>query len=176
MGDPSKRLVLTVVAFVCALLLLSLTVPSTDAAQLKAVSWLKVVDANNKLVGVADLSPGTGNVLVVLRLDKLVLPLIVKANQFSGNAGGPLWFESTDCSGSPWMYPPDDTLLTQTIVALPGNTVYTSDPAAVPQSITVQSYKEQDGSCWPFATNTIRVPAQPVIDLFSVFTPPFSVR
>lgn len=176
MRNRSRRLVLTIVSFVLAALFLSFVAPVVDARQLKPVAKLRVFDANNKLVGLADLSD-TDEVQVLFQLGDQVFAVEVERDFFE--ASEDISYTSTDCSGTPLLDPIDEGEvmgLLETAIGPPGNTVYFADPKATPQTFTVRS-TFVEGACesvGPF--DFTGVPGLPLIDLFTQFTPPFSVR
>lgn len=172
MRNPSKRLVLTMIALAWSILFLQFAAPRADAEGLKPVSKLNVLDANKKLVGVADLA--VGNVQVIFQLGNLTFTVAVRDDHFAG--GDFLRFESADCSGTPWMTPVSHLLLSNAAIQSPGNTVYIPDPVIAPQIIIPRSVSFE-GACSGWSSfGELLVPAQPVIDLLTVFTPPFTVR
>lgn len=95
---------------------------------------------------------------------------------------GELFFSSDDCSGTPYTTPPDPStdLILPTLVMLPGKTIYVPDPNAVAKSVALQSIQEKDNPCEPTSCGgnvcPHLVPAIPLVDLDTYFTPPFTVR
>lgn len=105
---------------------------------------------------------------------------------FFGNAVG-TFFESTDCSGPMWISPrkltPPGTpaALPHVAVLYPGWTMYIGNRAAEPEMRMIRSALgftvPPDGGCYPVPPSLFSViPAEPLIDLLTIFTPPFSVR
>ncbi len=163
--------ILLVVTLLCSFL------PATAlAGELHSVQRLVVVDVNGKLVGEAIDLPG--NPVLAFQNEKLLFEVIVTPAFFSGYGGGALFYESTDCSGAPLMNL-SPTLLLQTVVNPPGMTVYVPDTSAIAQEVNINSALPdvaQGGGCSTFSFTSFMVPAVPVVDLGSLFTPPFSVR
>jgi hypothetical protein len=94
-----------------------------------------------------------------------------------------LSFESDDCSGAPLMVDftgpaNENRLLQNTVVALPGMTVYVADQSTGPRQVEVRSFLsggEASAICQTFPASRSVVPAIPLIDLLTVFTPPFRI-
>ncbi len=177
-------------AFVLPLLLVvnlaSSFLPATAfAGELHSVQRLVVVDANGKLVGeVIDTLFGYNPLLAFRQEGKLfMVALTPDSAPFFGITGtgignGAFYFESTDCSGAPLMYRTPDFVL-PTVVNPPGMTVYVPDTSVIPQDVNFNSVLGEVGggaTCGTFSGTLSLVPAVPVVDLGSLFTPPFSVR
>lgn len=175
MRNPNKRLVLTIVALAWSTLLLPFAAPLADAAELKQIDKLGVFDANNKKVGEANFQ-ADDDVQVVFEVDKSIFFVRVLRNRFHSDET--LYFESTDCSG-PVLDDVDDDLVREALIGPPGNTVYLPDPHATPRTYTIRSEftgEDDDVVCQTVAPNDeVKVPTIPIIDLLTVFTPPFSV-
>jgi hypothetical protein len=95
-----------------------------------------------------------------------------------GSGGNNLYFESTDCSGPPLMNWLGESVL-PTVVTAPRMTVYVPDTSFTAKQVTFNSYLldvSYGGGCGQYTNSDSLVPAVPVVDLASVFTPPFSVR
>ena len=108
--------------------------------------------------------------------------IAVDGSGFGGNA---LNFESDDCTGAPLM---DDftgrangdwrPLLQNIVVALPGMTVYVADQSAGPRQVVVRSFIQggtASAVCGKTLADLSEVPAIPLIDLLTVYTPPFRI-
>lgn len=181
MPSRSEKPTVAIAILVLFACLLSFTRSAAYAENLKKVSSLSVFDANNKRVGVANLE-GV-NVQVTFKMSGQLFAVGVVQDRFKGNGGAVLNFQAADCSGTPLMAPngSDDAggawLLPLSVVAPPGSTVYIADPHAASQSMTVGSYFDERQGCQAFAsTRPALVPALPVIDLDTRFTPPFSLH
>jgi hypothetical protein len=150
-----------------------------------------VLDAHGKQVGkIISVSQGfaTDNIgqpsPALVMLNAGAYNFAVNVNQ-TGFAGQDIfvYFQSSNCTGTPflgtvrnfgWPFWP--------VVAVAGtrHTVYLADPNGTPTSITAHSWFEDAagiGTCITASFNVNEaVPALPLIDLATEFTPPFSVR
>ena len=178
MTSRSRRQVLTIAALVSfALLLLSVTSP-VDAAKLRSVFPLRVFDANNKFVGIAT-ADFSGIASVTFDLNGQVFSLPLARDGSAGLLSLAIFFESPDttCSGTPLVFPFDtgNQILPLARIGPPGRTVYIPDPLSTPTLINVGSALI-GGSCSTLSISFTLVPAKALIDLATMFTPPFSVR
>ncbi len=155
--------------------------------KVKPVGRVVVVDSKGKIVA-TNLGgmgiPGAHNDVrptVLLEVDGLVVPVNVARDQFF--AGAILNFEGENCTGKAW-YPAESgqlVLFPRAVIAPPGQTLYVDRLGSAPQSITIRSRfingHINRGECVNFTqTFPTEVPMQPLVDLLTVFTPPFSVR
>ncbi len=164
--------ILLVVSLLCSFL-----PAAASAGELHNVKRLVVVDADGKLVGEAlDLIYS----VAFKRDGKLFLVRLQDSSTFVGlSLGGWVAFHSNNCSGAAFtLYFPE--LVPLAIVTAPGMTVYAPDISAIPQEVSWNSrlYDLSTGlvECEPFSSTDLVVPAVPVVNLRSLFTPPFSVR
>lgn len=175
MRNRSRRLVSTIIALAWSTLLLPFAAASVDAAQLKQVSKLVVFDANNKKVGEANFQADDG-VQVVFEVDKSIFFVRIKREGFFSDET--LYFESSNCSG-PVLDDVDDDLVREALIGPPpGNTVYLPNIHATPRTYTIRSEfnEDEDGLCRTVTPyDAIKVSTIPIIDLSTVFTPPFRV-
>ena len=120
--------------------------------------------------------------IVLLQVDATLVPVMVGRDRFYG--GGGLVYELEDCLGTPFFSPgvplPETdapSLLPQTAIGPPGQTIYMAVPGAAPRAISKGSVLEFGLRCTN-ETGTIpnAIPTQPLVDLLTVFTPPFSLR
>jgi hypothetical protein len=175
----------TVVAM--ALLVTSFLVHPTFAAEpLKSLSALTVVDAHGTKVGsvisLLLLNPALGNVtaLVAFAVGQQPLVLLVGPRGFV-STGGP-FFNSKNCSGPPLVSSGVvlNSIVEPPAIGVPGHTVYLSEPGAMAQDFATFDGTQLalDGTCQPvhFDSNISLLPARAVVDLDTLFTPPFSVR
>jgi hypothetical protein len=136
-----------------------------------------VYDANGLRVGDVD-QGGHLEALIISTYDGRVFLLRVSGTGVLTTGG--LYFGTPDCTGPPLMHlssgPSLGPLLTPVHVGPPGWTVYIPDPGAVPQTLGVQS--QLNGAvCSPACcVNNNAVPYLPLVDLSTVFTPPFTIR
>jgi hypothetical protein len=177
-----------VVAIAC--LMTSFIAPAAFTAgreKLKSLSSLTVVDADDqKVAPVISLIQANVNgpfaAVVVFDVDRQPFALQVTPLEFSGIGQGPFFF-SADCSGTPMVgssslsFP----LIELATVSAPGQTVYVSDPDATTQTLPPfsGSLLHPDGTCGslggrPFPTELIA--ARSIVDLETLFTPPYRVR
>ena len=151
------------------------------------VNHVAIVDSKGKAVGESIGALGgapSGTLMlpaVLLRVGQNLAFVNVDRNGFFG---GTLYFESTNCSGTPWFRSPQPSgrpsLLPQTAIGLPGQTLYMEMAGGLTQTVTLRSSMGQDLFCLDnrfFSPITVTaVQAQPLVDLLTVFTPPFSLR
>ena len=138
--------------------------------------------AGPSIVVLDALGAEVGRVLDVINSETLTIPLRVSghtimlfANKegFFRNDQFPL-FESSDCSGTPLMRKPTPSLFSTVTVGSPGHTVYLPDPDASFQNILIKSVLKPNGCDLQLPLRTfLVVPAIPLVDLDTLFTPPF---
>ena len=160
---------------------------------------LAVYDAYGKRVGVVSGARGafggTGSgfkPIVSFKFQDVPFMLMVYRDGFQATEG--VVWESTDCSGQPFIrpgiqpgYPFSPSSLPVVAVGIPGSTVYVENGPA--RSITVRSFStsriQLDGRfpepsrCYsdgftPYSV--MAVPARPLVDMNDHFTPPFTVH
>jgi hypothetical protein len=159
---------------------------ATFAAQpvLKDRNSLTVVDAHGVKVG--DLFGFSAITFgwVAFEVDRRPFVLRVTSQGLTGTGGG-IVYNSPSCSGPPYIFKFDTvslplTLLSESAVDDPGHMLYLEDPAADPIALASFSGSQpQDGACLPAGGGqnpAILIPVQPILDLDTLFTPPFSVR
>jgi len=182
-----------VVACLCALTALE-GVLLAQQTRVKPVQQVKVEDSTGKTVGRAVGSIGLSNIessastdlnirtVVLLQVDQTLVLVMVGRTRFYGGRG--LWYESENCMGIPY-FPVDTSLsetdapslLPQTAIAPPGQTIYIAIPGAAGRTITGKSNLEFGLRCTNRTITSIPViPAQPLIDMLTEFTPPFSLK
>ena len=158
---------------------------------------IAVVDANGKQVGtvvgarIADFTialsvNGRDALLDVVLSDLLVIPGLGTLLPIQG-VDRLLMFESRDCSGAPFLYQPPDRLFDWAAVAPPGMTLYLPETEGMaPRTITPGSFVPALGGCLTSLTpitgvddpsepptTAYFVPAAAIVDLLTLFTPPF---
>ena len=150
---------------------------------------LVVVDADGKQVGTV-VGAMINQVTIALSVNGrnvlLEVSLAVEAQEFP-NAGrllppirgvGTLRFESRDCSGPPFLSRSANRLLDWGAIAPPGLTLYLPEVSgAAPRRIAPNSYQAYR-DCWTLEQPTTSgpyVPAVAIVDLLTLFTPPFRV-
>lgn len=164
--------------------------------QLKPVSNLIVVDAKGKKVG--DVISFFINIdsdtqlsmvylpIIFLNINNHIITLTVFSTYFRGNIEDGVFYKSTDCSGIPFVRDvvglATNILHPLPLIAVnsPGNTVYIADPNSIPvKNPNIQSGRRADNHLCQstgFGDNTFFIQATPLIDLNTLFTPPFSVQ
>jgi hypothetical protein len=148
--------------------------------QPKSLSTATVVDAQGRKVGpVFSLINVPRNPIVVVAFTVETQPFVLFVFPFSmtGDSTGP-FFESTDCSGPPLIEAVGISLFPSAAVSGPGHTVYLAEPDATSQFFeSIGSALSMDGTCSPGARGGLMgIAARPVMELDTLFTPPFSVR
>jgi len=149
---------------------------------------LVVVDANGKQVGTV-VGARVTQVTIALRVNGRHVLLDVDAAvntpdypdtallvpPIRGASG--LRFESWDCSGPPFLLQFADQLLDAGAVAPPGLTLYLPVvPGAAPTHIASSSYRDAGGCrTQEQPVSEADVPAVAIVDLLTLFTPPFRV-
>ena len=167
------------------LVLLPLDAPARDRGGVTkphSPKGIAVVDANGKRVGT----------VVEARLREVTIALIVNDRRVLLDVISPVSteyyppfrgatfvaFESRDCSGPPFLFENSDRLLDAGAVAFPGMTLYLpAVPGAAPVTIASASSAGVAGCQTiehPFSDRAW-VPAVAVVDLLTLFTPPFRV-
>ncbi len=157
--------------FVTLVLCLALALPG--AAQiLSSADSLAVVDATGKRVGALQ-GIDDGKVHIVLQKDGLLLSLEMEPGQIKG-IGGPVRFESEDCSGQPYIedlgkiFPGTETF---------NGTVFVADFSVTSRVvITLSSLSQSSGSCVKTFSQEDFFPALEFPDLLAPFTSPYRVQ
>jgi hypothetical protein len=136
-----------------------------------------VVDAHGTKVGkLLTVSPNGG--ILAFEVDRQPFLLDLFQQNLSGTSA--VWYDSSDCSGPPLLATSLNPLFPSSGVSAPGHTLYLPEPDAEPVTINPFSGSQVagDGTCARSSVLTpiLFIPAQPIIDLDTLFTPPFSVR
>jgi hypothetical protein len=156
-------------------------------ADLQVQRGLTVFDSKGKPVGnvigftstIWTEAIGSGPV-VALKVNGVLLVVAVEPTRFVGTQNF-LYFESSDCSGIPFVqaYEPDTRLMPRT--AVKGDIIYAETGG--PQTINPGSRLPIAGAVPPPICSTAFIPATlkaiqvvPLIDISAHFTPPFSMR
>ena len=185
----TKRIIVSLAA-------IGLLLPLAASAQkLRPVQQLTVYDADGNRVGViigAETEYDAFHPLVPFKVDDVPFMLSVFRDGFA--AQEVVVWESTDCSGAPFIpigtpdYPITRSSLPIVALGVPGSTVYVEDGAVT--TIGVRSYSTMPinapRNVPPLPTRCaapgivpwIRqvVPARALIDMNTLFKPPFTVR
>ncbi len=156
------------------LLVILISVPAGSSQTIQPVEQLMVVDGNGKRVG---LVLGVGSTVIVgFKVDRIPIVLAVYRTFFQGHA---VYWESTDCSGTPLLPSGGVGLFPPAGVSFPGNTVFVPVPNGEERTATVRSRadtRECSSIDFPFPFQIKVVPARALLNLDNHFTPPFSLR
>ncbi len=155
-----------------------LPVPATRGQTFQPIDQLSVVDANGKAVGkLVDLYKGSaGTAIVALKANDFIFTVFIHRDTFET---ADLCFESADCSGPAVSCDCLDPPLigaAAAVVSSPGNTLYAPAAGAAPRQVMLQSTRSADGTCQGLSGGfacDVALPIQPLIDLNTLFTPPF---
>jgi len=161
---------------------------STDAAS--SAKDLIVVDAKGKEIGpVISVSDSLQYPLVQLTVNSFKFVVRVFSNGVSDDgftAGREvsgsediLWFESANCTGTPYMPKNPERVMPDIIVSGPGSTVYRPGDTGVTvfANSLLMGNGHPGGDCVQQTQGVgLLFRALPVIDLSTLFTPPFQVR
>jgi hypothetical protein len=157
---------------------LSALLGSTVGAQtFQPIDQLSVVDSSGKTMGkLLDLYKGnSGSAIVALKANDLVFTVWIHRDSFET---GDLCFESADCSGPAFpceCFDPPLLGAAQAVISAPGNTLYATAAGATPRPVTLRS-SSWGGTCsdlgWENTCDSA-LPVQPLVDLDTLFTPPF---
>ena len=160
-----------------------------SAQKVKTVNRIDVVDSRGKALGTSlgavgirvtevGFGPTDLRPTVLLQVDQNLAPVNVAKDRLYG---GNLYFASPDCTGSAWFpavpfgHAPTP-LLPQTAIGPPGQSLFIETPNTQPQTISVRSMMGAGIECSSTTLTLSAVPAQLLVDLLTVFTPPFSLK
>jgi hypothetical protein len=156
--------------------------------KLKPVNRVVVADSNGKVVGItlggasvhASSIIGPDNEVrptVLLAIDDTLVAISVARDRFY--AGSVIYFESQGCAGGSW-YPTDSTgkppVLPPAAIGLPGQTLYVEKDGASAQTILTRSRLIDGTQCVNAQFSLPAVPMEPLLDLSTEFTPPFTLK
>lgn len=135
----------------------------------------EIIDANGKAVGpILGRAGSTASVPFRFADRRIVLEVHRLGFAYSGN----LYFESTDCTGQPYLHTRSIDVLTPSAVRGAQRTLHVPDGSSL--YVTAHSYSFPSGDteyCRPISPalyDPFRV-ARPAVDLGGLFTPPFRV-
>lgn len=144
-----------------------------------------VYDANNVQVGTL-LGTDLSGAQVFFQVGGHPFTFIVHRDYLTSTEPYPVIFETSDCSGMPFIQPLSGGDYFLSFVAIGGTnrTVYLADTTLTPQTIVARSeWGNPPGSSPPAgrygsrtASSEQAFPATPLVDLDTLFTPPFRVR
>lgn len=146
-----------------------------EVLEAESDSGLIVVDANGTVLGEYVHS----NQVLITRIG--FPPLLFRISQSTFAAAGSLLYETSDCSGTPWLNESSFPLIYPIVHPEdPDFPIHIPDPSATPASMAIASrfglFEPGDPlQCWPFLQTRTVVPAIPVFAWGQEFTPPFEV-
>jgi hypothetical protein len=185
------RLYLRLATLAFGVILLTQTSPA-DNQSVRPVEQPVVVEAHGApLGGVVALNGPTA--MVLINVGGGLFSLNVLQDQLLGT-GGPLYFTTNDCTGTPYITFQQPGLSTPSVLAAPGNSLYAAVPSATPRPILALSVllpsipggpplscqsttpPPPPGAPPPPPPQVFAIAASRLVDLNTVFTPPFSIR
>ena len=108
--------------------------------------------------------------------DRLVAVNVARDRLYAGVI---LLFDSLDCSGNAW-YVTDSSgippLLQPAVIGPPGQTLYVASTDAAPRTVLSRSRFVNGNQCVNFQFSLDAIPMEPLVDLLTEFTPPFSLK
>jgi hypothetical protein len=147
-----------------------------------------VVDGKGKLVGDVIGIGGQGNadgllyVLVAIKTNGALIQMGVKPSGFVDPAGGTSAgvenYESTNCTGTPYSGSLNIAGITDSLFTpadLVGTKVFVIDQSMQSKAIRVQSQLTVEG-CQPHSNSLGGPPVKMLVDLSTLYTPPFTIR
>ena len=153
--------------------------PAYPQTALRPLQGLTVYDDNGKKVASAIGFGGGPRVgalppVIAFTSNGFLLTLSVLRNRFVGTDGG-LFFQSTDCSGTPFFETAFEPATPHSFVR---NHIAYAQAVSTPQRITAKSvyFGLAVEGCFPINSEMDGIPAVPVTDLSVHFKPPFTVR
>jgi hypothetical protein len=176
----TKSYVRSVMPFVTSIAVMSLLAVGAHGAdnepRLKNIKTLTVIDAHHKTVGQIGPFPAcAGSPAVLYQVGDRIFSVSVDKTGFLKCPFEIFFFESSDCSGTPFVQVNTSALVETARVDEPGNTVYLPDLDNIQQDF--QSHSIQGSFGCSTVDNILNVaPEIPIINLDTVFTPPFEVR
>ncbi|OFW31807.1 MAG: hypothetical protein A3J28_05060 [Acidobacteria bacterium RIFCSPLOWO2_12_FULL_60_22] len=160
-----------------------------EKPSVKPIGQVILVDSKGKIVGHAmgGLGPSIRGVgasstnfplwmTVLLKVEEQLIAVAIAKDRFFG---GDVYFDSPNCQGTPWLPAFSETelfpLLPPVAIGPPGHTVYQRQRNVNPTQVDMPSHFN-DTKCFSFSSRLLAIPAQALVDLDTVFTPPFSIR
>ncbi len=164
-------------------------------SQIHPTQQLTVYDADGKKVGIiigAESEYGAFHPIVAFKVDDVPFMLSVFRDGFA--AQELVVWESTDCSGAAFIpigtsgYPITRSSLPTVALGVPGSTVYVEDgpirtigvrsystiPLNAPRNVPPLPTRCVDPGIFPWTKQV--VPARALVDMSTLYTPPFTVR
>ena len=143
--------------------------------QPQPVQNLSVWDSKGKIVGNVISSQYGGQALVAFRLSGRLF--LLSADKTGFNETTQLFFASANCTGAAYTFPILGTSsYLNTVYGIVGGKAY--EPSGPTTNVTINSSLDSGSSSCNFSTvfQTDMTPMQFVVDLNSIFTPPFTLR
>lgn len=135
-----------------------------------------VYGANGNKVGDV-IGTSIASMVVTFEAGRNLFALSVGKDEIGGQLDGTFRYESTDCSGTPFTYYPEPgRIFPFVVISAPGRTVYLPDQNATPYFFHYGSTRDENGLCQASSDVWTGVPAIPLVDLNTLFTPPFHVE
>jgi len=176
MTNPTRRSILVIAIVTVCSYLLSFATPTVYAQNLQGLKKVVIFDANGTQVG--RLLDSEGVLVIPFIFGGRVFRVAIK-DEGDDYFLGSLFFESTNCSGTPFRRATRAfDIVERVIVAAPNRTIYLTDLDASPRVITGRSELAPfaGGACVESVNPPLFavVPVIPAVDLDTVFTRPFT--
>ena len=162
---------------VLAIVVLTVGLSVSARRALTVPGQLEIVDSAGQVVGHHASNMFEGTLSAMLEVDQKFYLVAVSRNGFF--SFGRFFYTQPNCQGQAWLDAEEGTcggMCTSSEVGAPGQTLYAPDPAVPPQTMTFLSLLDSRGCSSAFGQSALAARAVPVIDLNTVFTPPFSLR
>jgi hypothetical protein len=174
-----RPVIASLITIVATILMVSITATIAAQSALRSRTSVAVVDAKGVKVGdvfsLVDICCGLIGA-VAFEVNKEIFVVLVSPQGFTADEPNVVLFTSSDCSSPPFVVAEGGpTLFPAAAVTAPGSTVYLAEPDATFEHLANSWRLVSDGSCVPFG-ELGALPAHVVINLDTLFTPPFSVR
>jgi hypothetical protein len=176
-----KRYVHSKILFLAPVMVMGLFVTgahgSDDQSRLKNNDTLTVIDSNKRKVGqIGPLPTGfCGGSAVSYEANGRIFSVSVNKTGF-GKCQPLYFFESSDCSGTPFVQVDTSALIESARVGEPGSTVYLPKLDELRKGFQSHSLIEFESFCNTVDNIVDVAPEIPIIDLDTIFTPPFKIR
>lgn len=172
-----------IIAFAGALLANQVTSQPVAQPEDMTITNLQIVDGNNRSLGTAHFTSGTffNESSVVMNIDDHFVLIHIAPNGFRDTRAN-VAFESTDCSGTPYLISAEQYfLLSPAAVTVPGNTLWVptgEEPRGIFRaSILIPPDEARPHGCYATGTHVeVGTPARAALQLDALFVPPFRLR
>jgi hypothetical protein len=147
-----------------------------NGQELHPKRFLTVVDAQDQKVGGVITVESSGWAVVAFEMEGRLFTVRVFRDRFFG-PNARLLYESTNCSGQAFLEVDSPLPVLPPVAVIAPATVFLPLPDASVQAVNARSYQvDTDGSCLGFSETHNGLAAGSLIDLFTLFTPPFRVH